>query len=70
MPIATLRSDSGKTRSFYVDICPVHAIYEGALWVRQGGAWEIDSTYRMTGALRLDDTMRTDRQPQQKDTAA
>lgn len=71
MPIATLQDENGNRRSFFVDICPIHCLYQGTLWVMQpGGGWEKDSLYRQTGALRLDDTMRTDRQPQQKDTAA
>ena len=71
MPAATLIAESGNHRAFYVDSCPIHVMYQGKLWARQpGGEGEKDSTYRQTGALVLDDTMRTDCQPQQKDTAA
>jgi hypothetical protein len=71
MPIATLISESRQSRSFWVNVCPIHVEYQGKLWARQqGGDWETDSTYRQTGALVLDDTMRTDNQPQHEETAA
>ena len=70
MPVATLMTENGEARSFWVDICPIHVMYQGKLWARQqGGDWEKDSHYRKSGALVLDDTMRTDLQ-QSQDTAA
>jgi hypothetical protein len=54
-----------------VNVCPIHVEYQGKLWSRQqGGDWEKDSIYRQSGALVLDDTMRTDNQPQHQETAA
>jgi hypothetical protein len=71
MPIATLISEKRQSRSFFVNVCPIHVEYQGKLWSRQqGGDWEKDSIYRQSGALVLDDTMRTDNQPQHQETAA
>jgi len=71
MPVATLITESGKKRSFSVNVCPIHVMYLGRLWARQyGGEWEKDSTYRETGALVLDDSMCTGNQPQEQETAA
>lgn len=71
MPIATLFTEKGSSRSFEVEVCPIHVMYQGKLWARQqGGDWEKDSAYRMTGALVLDDSMRTGLQPDRKETAA
>jgi hypothetical protein len=70
MPVATLIDDHGRQRSFDVPLCQVHALYNGRLWTLQhGGRWDMDSIYRQSGALVIDDTMRTE-YPRNKETAA
>jgi hypothetical protein len=71
MFIATLITEGRAERSFWVEACPIHVIYCGKLWSRQqGGDWEKNSTYRQTGALVLDDTMRTDNQQKPEEKVA
>jgi hypothetical protein len=61
MPRATLHDDHGRRRVFLVNFCPVHVLYNGALYARQrGGSWDRDSDYRAIGVLILDDAMRED----------
>jgi hypothetical protein len=70
MPVATLISEKRQSRSFRTSVCPVHIMYQGSLWARQpGGDWEKDSTYRQSGVLVLDDTMRTDTALQQHESS-
>jgi hypothetical protein len=70
MPVATLISEKRQSRSFLVNVCPIHVEYQGKLWSRQqGGNWDKDSTYRQSGVLVLDDTMRTDTALQQHESS-